>query len=33
MALSEPHAPYLGWASIVAIGAGVVTLIAARRLS
>jgi ubiquinone biosynthesis protein len=33
MALSEPRAPYLGWAAIVAIGAGAVTLIAARRLS
>ncbi len=33
MALSEPRAPYLGWAAIVAIGAGLVTLLAARRLS
>jgi ubiquinone biosynthesis protein len=33
MALSEPRAPYLGWASIVAIGAGLLTLVAARRLS
>jgi ubiquinone biosynthesis protein len=33
MALSEPHAPYLGWAAIVTIGAGLAALLAARRLS
>ena len=33
MVLSEPHGPMLGWAAVVAIGAGLATLLAARRLS
>ena len=31
VSLSEPSAPGLRWAAIVAIGAGVLTLLAARR--